>query len=231
MRQPLFTDIELSRVDYNAIVDTATDAERTDMKAYLFGVLPQEWIYAYADVSPQQHNIHEISIKDCDYLLDFSDELVRQGKVSNTKYVDDRLVAAHGFSKRNNASRNDSRLSGYSLGPAGFIDDKEASKFDRGHAIAHSIGGALDLNIIPQLRSMNRGREWRKMERYCLHNPGTYFFCRPLYIGYSRHAAEIEFGILRPDGSLWVQTFRNYKDINELEEIEIAYLKKIAINE
>jgi len=51
-------------------------------------------------------------------------------------------------------------------------------------------------------------------------HPGTYFFCRPLYAGLSSHPVEIEFGVLRADGTLWLNTFKNYGRIEELEEFE-----------
>jgi hypothetical protein len=66
------------------------------------------------------------------------------------------------------------------------------------------------------------------MERYCQEHPGTYFFCRPLYAGLSSHPAEIEFGVLKADGTLWLDNFKNYGRIEELEEFERLYREKIA---
>jgi len=62
-------------------------------------------------------------------------------------------------------------------------------------------------------------------------HPGTYFFCRPLYAGLSSHPAEIEFGVLRADGTLWLNTFKNYGRIEELEEFGRLYREKIAASE
>jgi hypothetical protein len=66
------------------------------------------------------------------------------------------------------------------------------------------------------------------MERHCQTNPGTYFFCRPLYAGLSPHPTEIEFGLLRRDGTLWVEAFKNYGDWSEVERIEHLYRVRIG---
>jgi hypothetical protein len=52
--------------------------------------------------------------------------------------------------------------------------------------------------------------------------------CRPLYAGLSAHSAEIEFGLLRHDGSLWVETFKNYGTLEELERVEQVYRRTIG---
>ena len=228
MMARILADIELARIDYGVILASATPEERRNMAGFLSVVLPQEWLYSYSEISPQQHNVHEIQVDGFDYLWDLSYELVTKGVIPKDMYVDDRVVAAHGRSQKANKPRNDTRLRGYSRGPIEFVPEgSDSSEVDRGHLIGHASGGALDLNIIPQLRSMNRGGEWRKMENYCGSNPGTYFFCRPIYLGYSRHPAEIEFGILMPEDSLWLRRFRNYRNLVELEEIEVVWLEKL----
>jgi hypothetical protein len=46
--------------------------------------------------------------------------------------------------------------------------------------------------------------------------------------GLSSHPKEIEFSVLRSDGSLWAHSFRNYGKIEELETFERLYREKIA---
>ena len=104
----------------------------------------------------------------------------------------------------------------------------ERLPYDRGHAIGHALGGVLDLNIIPRTRAVKRGGTWRRMERYSQEHPGTYFFCRPIYAGLSSHPKEIEFGVLRLDGSIWAHTFQNYGTVGKLETFEQLYREKIA---
>jgi hypothetical protein len=64
------------------------------------------------------------------------------------------------------------------------------------------------------------------MERYCRQHPGSYVFCSPIYLGLSGHPAFIEYGVLRRDCSLWLNVFRNYRSLAELEEIERLYRER-----
>ena len=118
-----------------------------------------------------------------------------------------RLIAAIGNSKPTGRKRDDSRLRGL---PVGGTDDGQ-TLWDKGHFIANSIGGVVDgneMNIFLQRRSVNRGG-YRKMENYCIRNPGTICFSRPLYSDSTAHPQYVEFGIVRPDGILQVELFVN----------------------
>jgi hypothetical protein len=224
----LLRDLGPARIDYQRVLDGASSRSLEGLLAYLPGELPQVWLEAYVSMMPHRHNVHEITVAGFDYLWDRSGELVAQGKVLATEAVDDRLVAAHGRSRVQITRRDGSRLKGRTLGAVTTMDRSERSAYDRGHAVGHALGGVLDLNIIPQIRAVNRGGLWREMERHCQREPGTYLFCRPLYAGLSSHPAEIEFGLLRRDGSLWVETFKNYGRKEELEQIERLYRRKIG---
>ena len=50
----------------------------------------------------------------------------------------------------------------------------------RGHAIARSLGGGTDLNLVPQLGRVNVG-EFRTLERRAVASPGALYFTRWLY--------------------------------------------------
>ena len=153
---------------------------------------------------------------------------MQPGIVPASSAVDGRLIAAHGLSRPVAEARQDSRLRGRTLGLVSVVASAERLPYDPGHAIGHALGGVLDLNIIPQTRAVNRGGLWRQMERYCQEHPGTYVFCRPIYAGLSSHPKEIEFGVLRADGSLWAHTFQNYGTVEELETFERLYRVKTA---
>ena len=104
-----------------------------------------------------------------------------------------RLVGAVGYSKPSHGRRDDSRLRGW-VGPTGATF---GAAWDKGHFIAHSIGGAVDgleANVFLQRRSVNRGA-YREMERYCAANPGVLCFSRPLYSDLSALPTEVEFGV------------------------------------
>ena len=62
----------------------------------------------------------------------------------------ERLIAAWGISKgRHGEARDSYRMAGYPLG-AGPL-------YHRGHAIAHTLGGPTDINLVPQLGRINIG--------------------------------------------------------------------------
>ena len=116
-------------------------------------------------------------------------------------------------------------MRGRPLGPVDFISENDRAIYDKGHFIAHSLGGGLEINIFPQLRDTNRGwsergKIFRAMETYCLQHPGTYCFSHPSYLGKSWHPAAIEYGVLKADGELWVERFENFQDQQEIAEIE-----------
>lgn len=85
---------------------------------------------------------------------------------------------------------------------------------DKGHFIAHAIGGSLNMNVFSQRHTLNRGLSeqgqlYRSMERYCYEHPQTFCFARPIYEDESSVPQWLEFGVLRDDGCLWVEVFDN----------------------
>lgn len=215
-------------IDYDRVLQGAASDDSVNAQEYLREELPYVWLDAYMAKLPHKPNVHRVDVDGFEYLWDFSTELVQKGQVAEAAAVADRLIAVHGFSKPIAKPRLDSRLRGRTLGPVDAVEKSQRGQYDRGHAIAHTLGGALDLNIIPQIRHVNRGGLWRRMERYCQQHASTYFFCRPIYSGLSAHPSEIEFGILKADGMLWTSRFRNFERVEELEEFERLYRRKIA---
>jgi hypothetical protein len=221
--------MDSSQIDYDALLAAAPGGgDPAALLSFLQEELPYAWLDAYVRMSPHRHNVHRITVEEFEYLWDLSSEFVQQGIVLAAEAVDDRLIAAHGISRVNPEARRGSRLRRRTLGPLEVVDASQRSAYDRGHAIGHVLGGVLDLNIIPQSRSMNRGGLWRRMERYCQEHLGTYFFCRPLYTGLCSHPAALEFGILKPDRSWWVRQFPNAGSPEELSEFERLYREKIG---
>jgi hypothetical protein len=105
------------------------------------------------------------------------------------------------------ARSDDGRLRGW----LGRTNVTFGSDWDKGHFIAHSIGGAVDgleANVFLQLRAVNRGG-YRRMERYCAANPGVLCFSRPLYRDSSARPSQVEFGVLKATGEWWIELFEN----------------------
>jgi hypothetical protein len=113
---------------------------------------------------------------------------------SPTSKTDNRVVAVWGISRAEPASTRDTtRMAGF-LG--GVWSDNYPGR-DRGHFFAHTMGGGTDINLFPQRASVNRGGEWRRMERYAAANPGTFCFIRPIYSDGRWTPAELEYGIYK----------------------------------
>jgi hypothetical protein len=122
-------------------------------------------------------------------------------------------VAVSGRSAPRKRRRDDYRLKGW-IGPT---ESTFGSQWDKGHFIAHSIGGAVDqeeVNVFVQRRDLNRGwstagKRFREMEKYCELNSGTFCFSRPVYHDQMARPALVEFGVLRENGEFWVECFEN----------------------
>ena len=133
--------------------------------------------------------------------------------ISPVGAVEGRLVGVLGTSGPMLRRREASRLRGW----IGATERYLGARRDKGHFIAQSIGGIIDgaeINVFVQSRELNRGwsedgKRFRKMETYCAKHPGTFCFARPTYIDQTSRPATIEFGILKPDGKLWVEEFSN----------------------
>ena len=103
----------------------------------------------------------EIAQGDLVYLFDAAPTLKRVAD----RAADDRAVAVWGRSRPPDRRRERSRLAGLLPNPLSW----SRLELDRGHLVAHAAGGGLDLNLFPQLSSLNRGRSeagrrWRRME-------------------------------------------------------------------
>ncbi|MEJ0024969.1 MAG: hypothetical protein WDN01_02980 [Rhizomicrobium sp.] len=201
----------ISAHDYLAI---AREAQRQDTRtviAYLDQILPFLWQADYEAQAPATSNLLTITFGGrrpgepfCRYLFD------QASASSGTSLVEDRVVAAWGISRHvPAASRNRSRMHG-------FLRSVWSTVYpgaDRGHFLAHTLGGGLDINLFPQSKRVNRSGLWRQMETYCSRNPGTFYFVRPLYQNGSWIPSELEFGIFKtvsPDPSeYWGHVFVN----------------------
>jgi len=191
-------------VPYASIIDRARAQHDPSVK-YLREQLPLAWLQAYKRMCSGPTNVFVVPASGFEYMFDYSSELVAIREAEEDEVQEDRVVAAHGVSRAPTHPRDASRLRGF---PA------NAERADRGHFLAHSAGGGLEINLFHQAASLNRGwseggKRYRAMERYCARNPGTYFFSRPIYHDPTARPALIEFGILKPDQTMWVEVFAN----------------------
>lgn len=200
-------------LDYRSFLEEVGDCSVEEMIAFLLEELPFLWYDAYKEMTPHKTNVVRLQHGAFEYIYDDYASLEASGAVAYDANAEARLVAVLGQSEPRKAGRDDYRLKGW-VGPTEKVF---GSNWDKGHFIAHSIGGAVDgmeMNVFVQRRDLNRGRSaegkrFREMEKYCQLNPGTFCFSRPLYDDQTAKPAYVEFGIIKSDHELWVECFDN----------------------
>lgn len=169
----------------------------------LIQFIEDEWVATYHDMSPHSPSVMKFQDQGFTFLYDQA--------AANASGVDDRLVAAYGWPTANAHKKDENRMRGF-LG--GGVDIPGKGKFDKGHVLAHAMGGGLDVNLFPQKPELNRGRSeagrvYRRMEKYVAAHGGTFFFSRLIYSDSSWVPSSLEYGVLMQDERLWVEWFEN----------------------
>ena len=200
-------------MDYQQILGDTQKVEIERIITYLREELPYFWRDEYVTMTPRQTNIVLMEHGTFTYQYDFYSQLEVLGIVARDDQKEDRLVAGLGMSARAVSAREVARMRGW-IGPT---EEFLGPDRDKGHVFAHSFGGLVDgleINLFSQARSLNRGwspqgKTYRRMERYCATNPGTFCFSRPIYTDETSRPTTLEFGILLPTKELWVEQFQN----------------------
>jgi hypothetical protein len=158
----------------------------------------------YIATTPDATNIGRVEIGTFVYVCDVYSQLENLGETPYDQTRTDRIVGVFGQS---NPTRS-SRRAALKTHPAGLSKDCFGYDRDKGHFIAHCIGGVgLDINVFSQERNLNRGwsesgKTYRQMERYCYEHAGTFCFSRPVYAHGSSVPRWLEIGVMEQDGSL-----------------------------
>ncbi|MGU7773724.1 DNA/RNA non-specific endonuclease [Burkholderia sp. MR1-5-21] len=167
--------------------ETAPQCFREDVGPLLLAM----WAQDYASNTPDCELL-ETSDAGFSYLFDVAAE---------------RLVAAWGISRgRNHESRAviATRMKGHPLNNSG--------RYHRGHAIAHTLGGRTDINLVPQLGKINSG-PFRALEARAVSSAGALYFTYWRYgVGNSQVPIGVEQGLLCPGEPACVfelKTFEN----------------------
>lgn len=150
---------EIPMASYPRLKDLMSAAQHDgrwdEIAAYLVGV----WIDDYMTTADAT-DIVETTDSSFSYLFDIEAE---------------RLLAAWGISRgRHGGARDAGRMAGHPK--AGGI------QYHRGHAIPHTLGGPTDINLVPQLGSVNIG-PFRRLERQAVSTPGAFYFTYWTYLG------------------------------------------------
>ncbi len=199
-----------SLIDYRRLCRSAKAGSIYELIADLRLRLPTLWQRAYTAAALHTPNIIHVEYGTFDYICDSYSEVEALGEVAFDQRVRDRVVGVLGISLPMRGRRRGSLPKGWVEHP----EEIDSSGRDKGHFIAHAIGGGLDMNVFSQARDLNRGlsekgKVYRLMERYCYENAGTFCFSRPVYDDATSVPRWVEFGLLRDDGSLWVEAFEN----------------------
>jgi len=204
--------LEASTIDYPGVLAGAPSSSPDEMAKVLAKQLSEMWKAAYVAITPRETQIFFVRHGLFQYMFDHPMPPASAG-VAPSPACESRLVAAFGWSTPQRLARDDFRLRRWVGATEAFF----GRGWDKGHFIAHSIGGAVDqceLNVFVQRRDLNRGwsaagKRFRLMEKYCFQNPGTFCFSRPIYTGGSARPGALEFGVLTTEGEFWVELFDN----------------------
>jgi hypothetical protein len=157
-----------------------------DYEGRVVPVLVAAWLDDY-DARTPKSEVVTVKAQGFSYLFDVANE---------------RLIAAWGVSRGRAAhARDGSRMRGHPLGGPPL--------FHRGHAIAHRLGGGLDINLVPQLGSVNTGA-FRKLENEAIAKPGSLYFTYWIYgSGTGQRPSGVEQGLLVPGAAPRVSRHAN----------------------
>lgn len=215
-------------IDYADLVSRIGSSVEA-LQRYVQKELPLVWRDVYLSQFPCVSEVQNVEVDANSYLFDctWSGSQVTSSPIE--VIPDDRVVAVHGISRPAPKPRDKSRMHGFPRGGIGVVLAELKDSFDRGHYLGHALGGGVDINLFPQWAQINQGTSnvgkiFRRMERYCEEYKGTHFFLRPFYYGISDHPAAGEFGIVRPDASLWINVFPNIASLAQLECLDSALI-------
>lgn len=140
--------------------------------------LLQLWLDDYGRLHPAK-DIVETTAANFSYLFDIAAQ---------------RLIAAWGVSVgRHSGKRDAGRMAGHPLGAG--------RRYHRGHAIPHTLGGPMDINLVPQLGSVNIG-PFRPFEKKAVATPGALYFTYWQYTGSSTQTPSgVDQGLFVPGGT------------------------------
>ncbi|MGE5340945.1 MAG: hypothetical protein ACM3SY_05620 [Candidatus Omnitrophota bacterium] len=197
-------------IDYQDIIREIESATLEEKIKFLTDILPNEWLIQYKAFTHRPTDVVIFNYGQFDYIFDTYTYPKDWSPTISNPEIARRVVAAFGRSAPPIENREVSRIKGW-CGPTEKVFGKDS---DKGHFIAHSIGGLLDVNLFPQRRDVNRGwsqkgKIFRAMEVYCALNPGTFCFNHPIYKDHTDRPSFIEFGVLQKEGNLWVEIFEN----------------------
>jgi len=168
-------------INYTPVVETVRsmrDGRIQRAWAEVAERLVQLWLDEYTRLH-FPHDVVETTAASFSYLFDIGPQ---------------RLIAAWGVSAGRDAAKRDAgRMAGHPL--------SAGKRYHRGHAIPHTLGGPTDINLVPQLGSVNVG-PFRPLEKQAVATPGSFYFTYWKYRDNSTQTPSgVDQGLLIPDGT------------------------------
>ena len=204
-----------SQLDYAPFAKELEDSGLPEARSDFFYRLTSAWIAAYQRQSDRPINPTEMWSNGFGFLIDLEGADHGDGREPRSPSIYMRTFAAYGLSKPSAVARRkeDVRLRGW----MGKTEHVTGAERDKGHFVAHSIGGAVaagETNVFLQRRDLNRGwseagKVFRRLEFEAKRNPGALFFHRAIYTVESTTPDFLEVGLCIPGQSLKVACFDN----------------------
>ena len=200
-------------INYHELLLSSEGANNSETVAVFQWEIENAWKDRYIATTPWEANVVFLDIDGFRYPFDNCMEVQDIGEVGAADRVQDRVIGASGFSRAHNRPRPSSTLMNDYVGRTETVYDAQT---DKGHFMSHASGGTYHVNLFPQSRDVNRGwsaegKLYRAMESYAADNPGIFVFSRPVYGDRTDRPHIIEYGILRPDMTLWIEAFTNHR--------------------
>jgi hypothetical protein len=195
-------------IDYEGVLSESSGRGTANTALFLHERLPSLWRDAYLSAISHEPNLVWFRHRTFEYICDLYSQLELTGSVPYDQTIADRVIGVFGTSSKAQETREAKRVR------IELSEEFEGTRRDDGHFMAHSIGGGFDANLFSQDRLLNRGwsgqgKIYRRMERYCREQEGTFCFSRPIYADGSNVPRWLEFGVLKNDEILWVEVFDN----------------------
>jgi hypothetical protein len=171
---------------YSLMPSVAPSAPRLSFSKQVVPYLTDRWLSDYYRLTPKS-DVVQTSVNNSAYLFDIKNErLIAAWAISDGQPVD---------------ARDKTRMAGH---PKGGDD-----AYHRGHAIAHTLGGLYDINLVPQLGTLNI-KEFRVLEKLAVATPGSLYFT---YWQYSSRSQQrpvlVDQGLLIPGSLPDIRSFSN----------------------
>lgn len=164
----------------------------SDLVAFMkyggLGYLIRVWRYDYESHSTEPQ-IVEVSDNEYHYLFDLGAQ---------------RLIVGWGYVKASSSIKRDGRQS--------KIPMRDRPLYESGHSMPHCLGGGLDINIVPQLKTLNRGKGsgFAELERKAMNAPGAFYFTYWIYRDKEDQTpCAVDQGLIIPGEPVCIETWPN----------------------